>query len=213
MVMQRLDHAAIWTMIAGSFTPVHIVMFRGWWRWGVLSLIWTVAITGLVLKTVFFYEIPDWMGIGFYLSLGWIGLFTFIKIYRVYGKENLRLLLLGGLFYTIGAVFEFLHKPVLIPGVIGSHEIFHVFVLLGAFAQWLFIYEWADTPVSDHVRFIIRERPGPSYFASAIGEKIFLESDNLDQLKCDLDQAVKNYYHEKMPALSKHIQYVREEFF
>ena len=62
-VLHRLDHAAIFILIAGSFTPVHAILFRGPWRWGMLAGVWTMAITGLTLKTVYFTSIPEWFGL------------------------------------------------------------------------------------------------------------------------------------------------------
>src|SRR3954454_18390113 len=69
-VLQRLDHAAIFVLIAGSFTPAHTILFRGPWRWGVLAGVWALAITGLVLKTVYFTSMPEWFGLTLYLGFG-----------------------------------------------------------------------------------------------------------------------------------------------
>ena len=79
-VLRHLDHAAIWVMIAGTFTPIHLMLFRGWGRWGVLALIWSAAITGIVLKTIFFDDFPEWLGLAFYLGLGWVGLLRAARI-------------------------------------------------------------------------------------------------------------------------------------
>ncbi|MDH5731356.1 MAG: hemolysin III family protein [Gammaproteobacteria bacterium] len=75
-VLQRLDHAAIWLLIAGTFTPIHMILFRGAWRWGVLLLVWFIAITGLILEIIFFKQIAEWLSLSFYLGLGWIGIAT-----------------------------------------------------------------------------------------------------------------------------------------
>lgn len=212
MVMQRLDHAAIWTMIAGSFTPIHWILFRGPWRWLFLLVMWTLAITGLVLKTVFFYDIPEWLGLSFYLFLGWMGMLSFIKIYFIYGKENLKLLVIGGLAYTVGAVIENLRWPILIPNVLGPHEIFHVCVLMGAYAHWRFIYEWSNHPISNHIRFLVRERPNSIFIAEAIGENIQLHAHNLEKLKNDIQKTIDSKFHQRTPAHSVKLEYLKEEY-
>jgi channel protein (hemolysin III family) len=137
MVLQRLDHAAIFTLIAGSFTPVHVILFRGFWRWGVLVLIWSLAITGLTLKVIFFESIPEWLGFLFFLGLGWVGLGSGIALWRRYGFTFIKPLVLSGAAYTLGGLLEFLRLPVVIPGVVGPHELFHVTVLVGiGFHGW-----------------------------------------------------------------------------
>src|SRR3990170_584721 len=84
-VLKRLDHAAIFVLIAGSFTPVHTILFRGVWRWGMLSGIWAAAIAGLVLKTVFFDTVPEWLGLAMYLGLGWLGVISALALAHRYG--------------------------------------------------------------------------------------------------------------------------------
>ena len=66
-VLQRLDHAGIFVLIAGTFTPVHSILFTGFWRWGILLFIWTLAILGITLKSVFFNELNEWVGLILYL--------------------------------------------------------------------------------------------------------------------------------------------------
>ncbi|NOZ52115.1 MAG: DNA-binding protein [Gammaproteobacteria bacterium] len=147
-VFQRLDHAAILTLIAGTFTPIHIILFRDAWRWGVLFAVWAIAITGLVLEAVFFNVIPEWMSLGFYLALGWIGVLTSWHFKHQFGDKSIQLLWLGGLFYSLGALLELMRWPVVIPGIVGPHEILHVFVMLGALYHWRFVYKWAHYPTT-----------------------------------------------------------------
>jgi channel protein (hemolysin III family) len=142
-VLQRLDHAAIFVLIAGTFTAAHGILFRGPWRWGMLILIWSAAITGITLKTVFFETVPEFLGLSLYLVLGWIGAFSGSILWRTFGFSFVRPLLGGGLSYTLGAVSEFLRWPVLIEGVFGPHEIFHVAVLAGIGYHWRFVRSFA----------------------------------------------------------------------
>ncbi|MCB9788508.1 MAG: hemolysin III family protein [Deltaproteobacteria bacterium] len=139
MVLRRLDHAAIWIQIAGTFTPIHYVLCRGAWRWGFLGLIWVLAITGLTLKTVFFASMPQALGLSLYIGMGWLGAASAWHLTRERGWRYARPLLAGGLWYTVGAVLEGIGWPTLIDGVIEAHELFHLAVLAGAFVHWRFI--------------------------------------------------------------------------
>jgi channel protein (hemolysin III family) len=143
-VLQRLDHAAIFVLIAGTFTPLYIILFRGWWRWGMLAVTWITAITGLVSKIVFFRGFPNALGASLYLGFGWLGAVPGIMLWRRFGFAFVKPLLWGGLAYTIGPIVGSVYKPVLIPGVIGAHELFHVAVLIGLGFHWYFIYRLAE---------------------------------------------------------------------
>lgn len=138
-VLKRLDHAAIFVLIAATFTPVHLLLFRGVARWGMLALVWAAAITGLTLKTIFFAQMPEALGLSLYLALGWLGAVSAYLLYRRYGPRPLAPVAIGALAYTVGAVMDFTGYPVLVPGVIGAHEVFHVLVLMGIAAHWRFI--------------------------------------------------------------------------
>jgi channel protein (hemolysin III family) len=142
-VMERLDHSAIFVLIAGTFTPAHGILFRGPWRWGPLLAIWTAAITGITLKAVFFAYLPEWLGLAFYLSLGWVGAFSALVLGRRYGLRFLAPLLWGAAAYTVGSVMEFLGWLDVIPGVIGPHELFHLLVLVGAGLHWYWVWGFA----------------------------------------------------------------------
>jgi channel protein (hemolysin III family) len=146
-VMERLDHSAIFVLIAATFTPAHGILFRGQARWAPLLLIWTCAITGLTLKTIFLSDLPEWLGLTFYLGLGWLGLVSTLVLWQRYGFAFVRLLFLGGVAYTIGAVMEFLGWLVVIPGVVGPHELMHLFVLVGLGCHWAFVAQIASCRV------------------------------------------------------------------
>ena len=135
-VMVRLDVAAIFFLIASTFTPIHGVLFSGWKRWGVLVPLWLIAITGITLRTIFFNSIPYWVGTAIFLAMGWIGLFSSILMWRYYRWEAVGPTLWGGIMYTIGAVGDSFAWPTIIPMVWGSHETFHFFVLAGLGFHW-----------------------------------------------------------------------------
>ncbi len=130
-VMQHLDHAAIFLLIAGTFTAIHGIVFRGFWRWGVLVFIWTFAATAVSLKMVFFDDVPEWLGLSMYLGMGWVGVLSGYLLWRCCASTCVRSLLWGGLAYTLGAVLDFVPFPDIIPGILGRHELFHVAILAG----------------------------------------------------------------------------------
>lgn len=137
--LKRLDHAAIFVLIAGSFTPVHTILFRDAWRWGMLTGIWGAAIAGLTLKIAYFDTLPEWLGLAMYLALGWMGVISAVALARRYGWRSIHPVLWGALAYTAGAVAEFLRWPVLFAGIVGPHEVFHLAVLAGISCHWAFI--------------------------------------------------------------------------
>lgn len=142
-LFRRLDYAAIWLVIAGSATPVHILLFEGRWRWGLIALFWGCALTCLVVAEVYFTSLPYWSMLLGYTGVGSLGFISFYHLVARYGLRETTLLYLGGLAYSTGAVIDFLKMPVIVPGVFGPHELFHLFVMLGAMLHWFFIYNWA----------------------------------------------------------------------
>lgn len=138
-VMKILDHAAIFILIAGTFTPIHAILFKGWMRWGVLSFVWAAAITGITLKSIYFEGFPYWLGALLYVGLGWVGGITMIGCWRRHGFKFGRRMVIAGVAYTLGAVVDVVNWPTLWPGVVGPHELFHVFVLVGVWSFWLFV--------------------------------------------------------------------------
>ena len=138
-VLMRLDHAAIFVLIAGSFTPVHVILLRDLWHWHLLAWIWLAALAGVVLKTVYFEVTPESLGLLMYLGLGWLGLISTVVLARRFGVRFVLPLVWGALAYTIGAVVDFQGWPVLIAGIVGPHEVFHLAVLAGISFHWAFI--------------------------------------------------------------------------
>lgn len=209
-VLQRLDHAGIWVLIAGTFTPIHTILFRGAWRWAILMLVWSIAITGLVLEVVFFTDFPEWLALSCFLGLGWIGGLTGGRFFHLFRDSSIRLLVGGGIFYSLGAVMDFADWPVIWPGVIGAHEVFHLFVMAGSFCHWQFVYRWAAHPVADRVTFRVQVFPSNQYIAQAVGERLIIEADSLDRLKEAIRQRVRDKFHHSIqPKI--HLRYFEEE--
>lgn len=151
-VMQHLDHAAIFLLIAGTFTAIHGIVFRGFWRWGVLVFIWTFAATAVSLKMTFFDDVPEWLGLSMYLGMGWVGLLSGYLLWRCCGSTCVRPLVWGGLAYTLGAVLDFVPFPDIVPGILGRHELFHVAILAGIGWHWRLIWVIADGSIHRQAR-------------------------------------------------------------
>lgn len=201
-VLQRLDHAGIWVLIAGTFTPIHAILFRGPWRWLVLSLVWTLAITGLTLEVVFFDDFPEWLLFTLFLGLGWMGALTGLRFRAMFNDSSFSLLVLGGVFYSLGALADISHWPVLIDGFVASHEVFHFFVMLGAYCHWKFIYQWADHPVSNTIVFHVLEFPDQRHVATAEGERFRFEGSSREELRIKIQTGVgKRFHHTIQPHL------------
>jgi channel protein (hemolysin III family) len=145
IIFKHLDHSAIFVLIVATMTPIHQILFKGFMRWGWLVFIWVIAITTSTLKNVFFSNFPEWLGLSLFLGLGWLGVVTGGIVWYKKDFAFVKLLLYGGLAYTIGALLEFSLKPVIIPGVVGSHELFHIAVLIGLSMHWKFIYTIAKS--------------------------------------------------------------------
>ena len=149
-VMGRLDHAAIFVLIAGTFTPVHGLLFRGYQRWAPLVVIWGAAIAGIVIKTAFPAGVAEWVSLTLYLAMGWFGTAGGVLLWRRRGFAFIRPLLLGGIAYSVGAVMDFLRWPVVVRGVVHAHDVFHLAVLVGAGFHYAFIWNFADAERRDH---------------------------------------------------------------
>ena len=210
-VFQRLDHAAIWTLIAGTFTPLHMILFRDHWRWGVLLLVWGIAITGLTLELVFFTDVPAWLSLSFYLGLGWLGVLTSWHFRRTFGDPSIRYMWMGGFYYSLGGLLDYLHWPVIIPGVVGPHALFHVCVIIGAFYHWWFIYKWAHYPTRNHLTFEVSVFPDKRYIAKAVGENLTIEARSIDELRQKIRERVNQIFNVNMLPTSIRLKYFEEE--
>ena len=129
--LHRIDHVGIYLLIAGTYTPIAWSLFRGPWRWGTLGTVWSIAL----LCSIHILDDgtpPLWISTSCYLALGWGALFCYRELRRTYSHAMLASLPLGGVFYSVGALFNALHWPTLVPGVFGPHAVFHLFVIAGS---------------------------------------------------------------------------------
>ncbi len=129
--LQRLDHALIFVLIAGTYTPVCMVALTGEWRWGLLGLIWGLAVGGIALK-LRRRPVPVGISTALYVAMGWVAVIALPPLLRAVPLGAVVWLLVGGLTYTLGAVVYARRRPILIRGVLESHELWHLFVLGGS---------------------------------------------------------------------------------
>lgn len=143
--LRKLDHAAIYLLIAGTYTPFCINSFTGFFRWGLLSIIWAIAIIGILVK-VFYMGAPRWLSAGVYVLMGWLCLSAIGQMTSALSLFSLVWLVVGGVVYTLGAVIYATKMFNFIPGKFGFHEVWHIFVLLGALAHFIAVLSSLITP-------------------------------------------------------------------
>jgi hemolysin III len=137
--LRILDHAAIFLLIAGTYTPVALITLReGYpaWAWSLLGVVWALATMGVFFK-VAWIGAPRWLSTGLYLGMGWLVLVGVVPLVRALPAAGLWWLALGGAFYSVGAVIYGTKRPDPLPGVFGYHEIWHLFVLAGAACHYV----------------------------------------------------------------------------
>jgi hemolysin III len=137
--LRIFDHAAIFIMIAGGYTPIALVTLQKnhpAWGWSLLSVAWGIALLGVLFK-VFWIDAPRWFSTALYLGMGWMSLVSITPIVKSLALGGLVWLALGGVFYSVGAVIYALKKPDFLPGVFGYHELWHLFVLAGSFCHFM----------------------------------------------------------------------------
>lgn len=137
-VLRKIDHSAIYLLIAGTYTPICLTFFSGFFRWGLLAIIWTLALSGIAVK-IFILKAPRWVTAGIYLGMGWLSVIAAGEIWTRMPAAAITWLVAGGLLYSIGAVIYARKKPDPLPAVFGFHEIWHIFVILGALSHFIVV--------------------------------------------------------------------------
>lgn len=137
-VLRRVDHAAIFLLIAGSYTPLCLVTLQGDWGEMLFLIVWCLALAGIALK-VFVDHLPPWVQASLYVGMGWLAVVAIVPLARNVPVDGLLWLFGGGILYTLGAVIYATKQPDPLPDVFGSHEIFHLFVLGGSALHFTFM--------------------------------------------------------------------------
>jgi hemolysin III len=139
--MRRLDHSAIFLMIAGTYTPFALLVLDGTLANVVLAVVWAGALGGIVLKLLWI-DAPKWLAALIYVLLGWVAIAVTPDLFGELGIAAGLMVALGGLFYTVGAVVYALRRPDPVPTVFGYHEVFHALVIAAAALQYAVIAFW-----------------------------------------------------------------------
>ena len=131
LLLRRIDHAAIFVLIAGTATPICLLKLKNASGLQLLSIFWLVAIIGMLMTTIWTH-VPKWARALLYVAMGWIGILYFPEIKSSLDTTNIQLLVIGGVSYTLGAMIYAFKWPDPFPSVFGYHEVFHVLVVLGS---------------------------------------------------------------------------------
>lgn len=140
-IFRKLDHMMIFVLIAGSYTPVCLIVLGGSMGYALLALVWGVAIAGMLVKALWI-TCPKWFSSLIYIAMGWLCLLVFGTLWDALPHAAFGWLLAGGIIYTIGGVIYALKLPVFnaLHKYFGSHEIFHLFVMGGSICHFIFMY-------------------------------------------------------------------------
>jgi len=133
--MRRLDHAMIFVLIAGTFTPFALLILSAPLATTILAVVWGGTLAGIALKLVWI-DAPAWLSAILYVALGWVGIVALPEFAARLGFTPTGLLVLGGVLYSAGAVVYALERPDPVPAVFGYHEIFHALVVVAASAHY-----------------------------------------------------------------------------
>ena len=137
-IWRRFDHANINLLIAGSYTPFAVTLLEGRDRTILLSVVWVGAGLGVAMR-IFWLGAPRWLYVANYLLLGWVAVAYMPQLYRAGGLWILLPIIIGGLFYSVGAIFYALKRPGREAKYFGFHELFHIFVLAAWVSQYVAI--------------------------------------------------------------------------
>lgn len=140
-VFRKIDHMMIFVLIAGSYTPICLVVLGGKMGYTLLAVIWGLALFGMILKACWI-TCPKWFSSVIYIAMGWACVAVFGTLLDVLPKAAFGWLLGGGIIYTAGGIIYALKLPLFNAKheFFGSHEIFHLFVMAGSFCHFIFMY-------------------------------------------------------------------------
>lgn len=139
--LRRIDHAMIFLLIAGSYTPFCLIALKGTAGWVLFSVIIAIAIVGISFKLIWF-NCPRWLSTCIYVLMGWLAIFLIGPLKKALSPQGLELLIIGGVFYTIGAIIYATKPNFLKSKYLGFHEIFHIFIMFGTLTHFLCVFKY-----------------------------------------------------------------------
>ena len=137
-LMRRADHAGVYLLIAGTYTPVTLLVLKGDWGSVLLTIAWAGALIAILLKVIW-VDAPKWVAAALGLALGWIAVVALPQLVERLQPTALTLLIAGGLLYSVGAIVYARRKPDPLPAVFGYHEVFHALTIAAAACQYVAI--------------------------------------------------------------------------
>ena len=139
-IFRKLDHMMIFVLIAGSYTPVCLIVLGGKLGYTLLALVWGIAAVGMLIKA-FWITCPKWFSSIIYIAMGWVCVLVFGPLLNTLSTPAFLWLLAGGIIYTVGGVIYALKLPIFNSKhkSFGSHEVFHLFVMGGSICHFIFI--------------------------------------------------------------------------
>lgn len=140
-IFRKIDHMMIFVLIAGSYTPVCLIVLGGQLGYTLLTVVWGIAIAGIIIKACWI-TCPKWFSSILYIAMGWVCVFVFGRLLEVLPRAAFLWLLAGGIIYTIGGIIYALKLPLFNSKHkdFGSHELFHLFVMGGSICHFIFMY-------------------------------------------------------------------------
>ena len=139
--LRKIDHSMIFILIAGSYTPFCLIGLKGVAGWILFSIIFSIAVCGVLFKMIWF-KCPRWISTLTYVGMGWIALFVIKPLYESIPFGGVVLLVLGGIFYTIGAIIYGAKPKLLKFKKLGFHEIFHIFIIFGSLSHFFAVFTY-----------------------------------------------------------------------
>lgn len=140
-IFRKLDHMMIFVLIAGSYTPVCLIVLGGELGYTLLAVVWGIALAGMLIKA-FWITCPKWFSSVIYIAMGWVCVFVFGQLLNTLPRAAFLWLLAGGIIYTVGGIIYALKLPIFNSRHkdFGSHEVFHLFVMGGSICHFIFMY-------------------------------------------------------------------------
>lgn len=142
-LFRKIDHMMIFLLIAGSYTPVCLIVLGGDLGTKLLFLVWGIALAGMLINALWI-TCPKWFSSIIYIAMGWVCIFVFKPLWALLSLPAFLWLLAGGIIYTIGGIIYALKLPIFNAKhkQFGSHEVFHLFVMAGSFCHFIFMYQF-----------------------------------------------------------------------